>query len=382
VRISVPAPALLSEPDPKISASSVNVSVKFATISPRLKMNGVVIEPARPPVPRLSVLPATIRVARELTAPPSATVSVPTSGPQPQSVSPTESAPAFKTEPAPLTVNRELPLAASPMVTRVELTTAPSEIVSLPIPPVLPPPTSSPSPPTFHVDPGPVTVARATPKKESISAPPWLLSTPPLPMVSIPGPNTPIPVKPSTVTLEPAPEMSMLDATKRSALLKPDDGPICSVPPLMTESVPPNTVTPMEEPLTVSAPPSIVSPPLEQLHSVRSPPMVPILRPLLVPVSVSVAPLSSSSEPAPANAPENVVLLFPAMNSVVPGLDVPSRTVPPPADPSASEPIWTEPPSPMASRAPLLTLKAGMNDELLLIVLLIVKVAPFWTRNE
>src|SRR5262245_19323430 len=46
-------------------------------------MNGVVIEPARPPVPRLSVLPATIRVARVLTAPPSAMVSVPTSGPQP-----------------------------------------------------------------------------------------------------------------------------------------------------------------------------------------------------------------------------------------------------------------------------------------------------------
>src|SRR5262245_24235197 len=345
-------------------------------------MNGVSIEPARAPVPRLSVLPARILVARELTTPPSTMVSVPTSGPQPQSLSPMESAPAFKTEPAPVTVNRELPLAASPMLTKVELTMPPLEIVSLPIPPVLSPPTSSPSPPTFHVEPGPVTVARATPKKESISAPPWLLSTPPLLMVSTPGPNTPIPVKPSTVTLELAPEMSMLDATSRSALLEPDPGPICSVPPLMTESVPPNTVTPMERPFTVSAPPSIVSPPLEQLHSVRSPPMVPMLRLLLAPVSVSVAPLSSSSEPAPANEPENVVLLLPAMDSVVLGLDVPICTLPPPDGPSASEPIVAKTPLPRASVAPPLTLKAGANDELLLMALLIVKVAPFWIRNE
>jgi hypothetical protein len=174
----------------------------------------------------------------------------------------------------------------------------------------------------------------------------------------------------------------MSDATSRSALLEPDSGPICSVPPLMTESVPPNTVTPMERPLTVSAPPSIVSPPVEQLHSVRSPPMVPILRPLLAPVSVSVAPLSSSSEPAPANEPENVVLLFPAMDSVVLGLDVPICTLPPPAGPSASEPIAAKTPLPRASVAPPLTLKAGANDELLLMALLIVKVAPFWTRNE
>src|SRR5262245_6020591 len=269
-------------------------------------MNGVAIEPARLPVPRLSVLPARILVATELTTPPSATVRVPTSGPQPQSVSPMESPPlAFKTEPAPVTVNRELPLAASPggddaaVRDREPADPAGAAASDLESAAADGPGRSG----TGH--------RRApAPKKESISAPLWLLSAPPPLMVSIPGPNTPMPVKPSTVTLEPAPEMSMLDATSRSALLEPDPGPMCRVPPLMTESVPPNTVTPMEEPLTVSAPPSIVSPPLEQSHSVRSPPMVPILRPLLAPVSVSVAPLSSSSEPAPANEPENVVLLF------------------------------------------------------------------------
>ena len=67
--------------------------------------------------------------------------------------------------------------------------------------------------------------------------------------------------------------------------------------------------------------------------------------------------------------PENVVLVLPAMNKMVLGSDAPSCKAPAPA----SEPIWTEPPFPIASVAPLLTLKFDVEDELLLIV----KVAPF-----
>ena len=40
-------------------------------------------------------------------------------------------------------------------------------------------------------------------------------------------------------------------------------GPTCSVPPLMTLSVPPSTVTPWAKPLTVSVPPSMVSAPVD-----------------------------------------------------------------------------------------------------------------------
>jgi hypothetical protein len=153
-----------------------------------------------------------------MTTPPSATVSVPTSGPQPQPGPPiARELDAFKTDPAPVTTTFELPSAASPMVVEVvELTTAPLETVSTPGPPVPPPPTLRPNPPTFQVEPGPVTVAVGVPREESISAPPWLLSTPPLLMESDAGPKIPIPVKPFTVTLEPAPLMIMLLATRRS----------------------------------------------------------------------------------------------------------------------------------------------------------------------
>src|SRR6516162_115305 len=79
--MSVPGPALLSVPAPEMLAASVSVSVKFAAIWPSLAIAGVTIAPARPPVPRLSVLPAPIDVAPgELTTPPSAMVSVPTTG--------------------------------------------------------------------------------------------------------------------------------------------------------------------------------------------------------------------------------------------------------------------------------------------------------------
>ncbi|GEP60659.1 hypothetical protein RSO01_78250 [Reyranella soli] len=97
------------------------------------------------------------------------------------------------------------------------------------------------------------------------------------------------------------------------ALAMPRSRLICKVPPLTTESVPPKTETP-KKPFTVSAPPSIVSPPVKQSHSVRSPPIVPILPPLLAPVSVSlVAAPSSSSEPVPEIEPEKVVLVPPAI---------------------------------------------------------------------
>ena len=218
--------------------------------------------------------------------------------------------------------------------------------------------------------------------KASISAPAWLLSTPPLLITTDDVcPKMPMPVGPPvTVTLEPGPEMSMLAETRRAAGVAID--PICSVPPLITESVPPMTLTPPNGPLppTVSEPPLIVSPPAKQSHSVRSPPMVPMLPPLLAPVSVRLVPmLSSSSEPAPEKLPENVVLLLPTMARSVPGSVGPIITAPPPA----SEPISvTVPPSPSASVAPAPTLKAGLKEEVFTVPPLIVKVAALPMANE
>ena len=64
--------------------------------------------------------------------------------------------------------------------------------------------------------------------------------------------------------------------------------------------------------------------------------------------------------------------MLPAMTRMVLGSDVPSCKAPAPA----SEPISAAPPFPIASVAPLLTLKSGMKDELLL-MLLTVNVAEF-----
>ena len=76
------------------------------------------------------------------------------------------------------------------------LTTPPLEIVSIPGPSgaCRRRPTEA-EPPTFQVEPVPVTVTVGVPKgPESISAPPWLLSTPPLVMVSeLARPKTPMP---------------------------------------------------------------------------------------------------------------------------------------------------------------------------------------------
>ena len=74
----MPGPALVSVPVLEMSAASVSVSVKLAAIAPSLSMSGVTIEPLRPPVPRLSMLPAPILVPRAaLTAPPSEMVTAP-----------------------------------------------------------------------------------------------------------------------------------------------------------------------------------------------------------------------------------------------------------------------------------------------------------------
>jgi hypothetical protein len=301
VRVSVPTPALLSVPVPEISAARVTPSVKSATMAPSLRMVGVISVPPSPPVPSRSMLPARILVSAASTTPPLLMASVPTRGPQPQPPSPMESPTvAVRREPGPVTSTKDEPSTLSPMKATLVLTTPPSAIVSRPIPPVVPPPTERPKPPIFHCDPGPVTLTVEAPKKESTSAPPSLLSTPPLLMVSAPVPKTPTPVKPpaATVTVDPGPEIVMLEATSRSPK-KPLVGPTCSVPPLITESVPPSTVTPWAKPLTVSEPPSIVSEPVEQRHRSRSPPIT-----LPVPVNRNEAASSSSMEPGPVMTPE------------------------------------------------------------------------------
>ena len=56
-----------------------------------------------------------------------------------------------------------------------------------------------------------------------------------------------------------------------------------------------------------------------------------------------------------------------------PELDGPIVTVPPPA----SEPISTKAALPIVRAAPVLTVKPGKNEELLLVPLLMVNVAPF-----
>src|SRR5262245_10779180 len=232
-------------------------------------MAGVLIAPASPPVPRLSVLPAAIDVGPgELTTPPSAIVNVPTSGPQPQPTPPIVSdVAAFKTEPAPVTVTVEAPVTSPMNIGAVALTVPPLATVSTPGPSVLPPPTKRAGPPTFQVEPGPVTSTEGVPSSTSnvsISAPPWLLSTAPLLMVREPGAKLPMNVCSVTVTLEPAPVITALPATPKLVVV--------SVPPLVTVSVPPSTIV---EPPTVSEPPLIVSAGAEQLKQSVRPPMVP-----------------------------------------------------------------------------------------------------------
>src|SRR5262245_20306326 len=317
-------------------------------------MAGVLIAPASPPVPRLSVLPAAIDVGPgELTTPPSAIVNVPTSGPQPQPTPPIVSdVAAFKTEPAPVTVTVEAPVTSPMNIGAVALTVPPLATVSTPGPSVLPPPTKRAGPPTFQVEPGPVTSTEGVPSSTSnvsISAPPWLLSTPPLLMVREPGAKLPMNVCSVTVTLEPAPVSTALPATPKCEVV--------SVPPLVR----------------VSEPPLIVSAGAEQLKQSVRPPMVPILPPKLAPVSVSEAALSSSSEPAPENLPENVVAPLPTMLSREDESEGPTVTVPPPA----SDAISAKPPLPTVRAAPALTVKPGSSEGLLMMLLVMVKVAPF-----
>jgi len=225
-------------------------------------------------------------------------------------------------------------------------------MVSMPAPPVVPPPTVRPRPPMFQVDPGPDTVTAGVPglkRYPSISAPNRLSSTPPLLITSAEGPGskTPTPVNPSTVTIDPGPETTMLVATRRSLSMR-------SEPPSITDRVPPNTDTPCP-PSTRSEPPLIVSPPARQSQRVRSPPIRPMLPPLLAPVRVSVvAPSSSSREPVPEKEPEKVLLVPPAMVRK-PKVVGAMTTVPPPDGPSAREPLVMSVPSPKASVDPTLT---------------------------
>src|SRR5262249_16975256 len=216
--MSVPGRALLSAPAPETLAASVSVSMKFAAIWPSLTIAGVTIAPANPPAPRLSVLPAPIDVAPgELTTPPSAMVSVPT-GLQPQPPPIASELNAFKTEPAPVTIKLELPLTSPMIVDVVELTTPPLAMMSAPGPTVTSPTKRPKGPPTFQVEPGPVTVAVGVPRKGrklAMSALPWLLSTPPLLMMRDAGAKLPMIVSPVTVTLEPAPVITALPATPK-----------------------------------------------------------------------------------------------------------------------------------------------------------------------
>jgi hypothetical protein len=363
VRISVPTPALLSVPAPEMSAASVSVLVKFATIWPSLSIAGVMIAPASAPMPRLSVLPWAMPVKPdELTTPPSATVSVPIRGPpQPQLVSPTTTEEsAFRAEPAPVTVSVEVPVESPTPRGPVTLTTPPLEMVSIPGPPPEPlPPTAS--EPAFQVEPAPVTVTvgvkRVSPGNggaASIATQPGVLSTPPLEIVADTGPpnaKNSVSLLGLTVTVDPGPSMTRPEEKTTARLV------VCSLPPLMIERVPPSTTVPPPGlgSVTVSEPPLMVRPPLVS-HLQRSIP--PIVLPW--PVSVSTAPPSISSVPAPDSVPEKVVLLLPEIIRVVEGSEGPTTTLPPPA----SDAISAKAPSPSTIAAPVLTLKAGKNEEL------------------
>src|SRR5262249_46097088 len=132
-------PGFAQRAAPEMTAASVSVSVKLAAIWPPLTIAGVTIAPARPPTPRLSVLPAAIGVGLgELTPPPSAMVSAPTRlQPQPLSPPTVSELRAFRTEPAPVTVTVEAPVTSPMNIGAVALTVPPLATVSMPGPSVL-----------------------------------------------------------------------------------------------------------------------------------------------------------------------------------------------------------------------------------------------------
>jgi len=131
------------------------------------------------------------------------------------------------------------------------------------------------------------------------------LNTAPLAIVIEPGARKPTAVTPVAVTVEPVPLTMILAAARMST--------VCSVPPLVTVSVPPSTSTKLP---TVADPPLMMSPPVWQLHRLRSPPM------FRVPVSVSVPAPVLVNEPLPLSwiEPLTVVerLLLPTMSRFVP----------------------------------------------------------------
>src|SRR5262249_18120468 len=91
-------------------------------------------------------------------------------------------------------------------------------------------------------------------RKGGMSGLAWLLSTPPLLMVTDAGAKLPMIVSPVTATLEPAPVITALPATPKLVVV--------SEPPLVTVSVPPST---MVEPPTGRGPPLLVSAGLAQV---------------------------------------------------------------------------------------------------------------------
>jgi hypothetical protein len=139
-----------------------------------------------------------------------------------------------------------------------------------------------------------------------------------------------------TVTVDPTPLIVMLLPTPRAS--------VESVPPLETARVPPSTWV---KPPTVNEPPLMVIPPTSHAHRSRLPPIL-----LPAPVNVSCPP-SSSSDPGPVMAPENVVVaeLAQPIKSVVVASVVPIFTDPPPVrDPMSACTV-----SAMTRVAPVLT---------------------------
>ena len=305
----MPTPCLANVPVPVMAADTVSESVKLATIAPSLTMVGVTIEPASPPVPRLSVLPVPIRRSTADTDPPSAMVRVPTRIPL---VLPIRSDPATASDDlVPVTVASELKSISSPIrAVPLTVTVPPPATKRMPGPPGSVPLPTSRSPVMAQVESVPVTVACGAPGKiEVISAPNRLFNRPPPLISSVPAAKMPMPVRPLTVTVEPAPVMTAAPETVRSELMSAV-GPMVSTPPLVTVNVPDSTLTPMKRPTTVSAVPSIVRPPVgPQLHSTRSPPIVPDEP--AVPVSVRWLPLLRVRSPLPAKVPEKVVATAP-----------------------------------------------------------------------
>src|SRR5262249_34315121 len=158
---------------------------------------------------------------------------------------------------------------------------------------------------------------------------------------------------------------------------------VCSVPPLVTASVPPSTSTKLP---TVADPPLMTSPPVWQLHRLRSPWM------FRVPVSVSVpAPVLVNEPLLPPSwiEPLTVVerLLLPTMSRFVPSLYVPAPSIEPAEMlPSPSGPELPE----KSTIPPALVMNRALPPSLLLVncviapplVIIVASRAALVSENE